>query len=58
MTVKLVRLGPKPDKPPRVINLRDLGFVGNVSDEARAEIQRNADRANMVLRTADRFWFR
>ncbi len=42
----------------RVVNLADLGFVGRVSDEARAEIEANARRAARVLQTAHRYWFR
>ena len=44
--------------PERRINLRDLGFVGSVSDEARAEIEANERRAARVLQTAHRYWFR
>lgn len=40
------------------INLRDLGFVGRVSDEARAEIEANERRAARVIQTAHRYWFR
>lgn len=45
-------------KPSRRINLADLGFVGRVSDEARAEIEANERRAARVLTTAHRFLFR
>lgn len=41
----------------RCINLRDLGFVGRVSDEARAEIRANERRAQRVLTTAHLYWF-
>lgn len=41
----------------RVINLRDLGFVYRVSDEARAEIEANERRAMRVLTTAHLYWF-
>lgn len=40
------------------INLRDLGFVGTVSDEALAEIAANERRASRVLSTAHLYWFR
>ncbi len=43
--------------PQRVINLRDLGFVGTVSDEARAQIRANERRAQRVLATANLYWF-
>lgn len=49
-------LGGVPPTAPR-INLRDLGFVYRVSDEALAAIRRNEDRAAMVLKTADQFLF-
>jgi hypothetical protein len=39
------------------INLRDLGFVGRVSEAARAEIKANARRAQRVLTTAHLYWF-
>lgn len=39
------------------INLRDLGFVGTVSEEARAEIKRNEKRAARVLTTSHLYWF-
>jgi hypothetical protein len=42
----------------RIINLRDLGFVYRVSDEARAEIEATERRADHVLQTAHLFWFR
>lgn len=42
----------------REVNLRDLGFVGRVSDEALEEIRRNESRANLVVRTAATFAFR
>lgn len=55
--LRTLRLGPAMP-PARTVNLRALGFVGRVSDEARAEIERNARRALRVLETADRYWFR
>jgi hypothetical protein len=42
----------------RRINLRTIGFVGHVSEEAKTRIQRNATRASRVLATATRFAFR
>lgn len=42
----------------RRINLRSIGFVGHVSQQAKTEIQRNATRASRVLATATRFAFR
>ncbi len=51
-----IRLGGSQPMPS--INLRDLGFVGTVSDEARAEILALDRRAAMVLTTSHRFWFR
>jgi len=42
----------------RRINLRSIGFVGHVSQEAKTAIQRNATRASRVLATATRFAFR
>lgn len=42
----------------RGVNLRDLGFVGFVSDRALAEIQRNETRASLVVTTAATFAFR
>ena len=42
----------------RQINLRDLGFIGRVSDDALEEIRRNESRANLVVRTAATFAFR
>jgi hypothetical protein len=42
----------------RVINLRDLGFVYRVSDEARAEIEAAYARAARVFQTAHMHWFR
>ncbi len=48
--------GVEPDE--RGINLRDLGFVGHVSPEARAEIEAAERRAVRVLTTAHRYLFR
>lgn len=48
--------GPPIDES-RYINLRDLGFVGRVSDAARAEIRANERRAQRVLSTAHWYWF-
>jgi hypothetical protein len=42
----------------RVVNLRELGFVGRVSDEARLEIEESEIRAELVLTTAAQFAFR
>ena len=56
-TVRVLTLGGVKDDSRR-INLKDLGFVGNVSDQARAEILANERRAAMVITTAERFWFR
>ena len=39
------------------VNLRDLGFIGRVSDEARAEIAANERRALNVITTAHLYWF-
>jgi len=50
-------LGPKRSSRP-AINLRDLGFVGTVSEEARERIRELDRRAMMVLTTSERFWFR
>lgn len=41
----------------RSINLADLGFVGRVSDEARAQIRADERRAMRVLSTAHLYWF-
>lgn len=41
----------------RIINLRDLGFDGRVSEEARAEIAAAERRAMRVLTTAHLYWF-
>jgi hypothetical protein len=41
----------------RRINLRDLGYVGGVSDEARREIEQNERRAAKVIQTAHLHWF-
>lgn len=42
----------------RLINLRDLGFVGYVTEPALARIERNEARANLVVTTAVKFAFR
>lgn len=42
----------------RCVDLHDLGFVGHVSDEALAEIDRNEARASRVVTTAAMFAFR
>jgi hypothetical protein len=55
--VRELRLGP-PVPEARRINLRDLGFVGTVSDEARAQIAAHERRAARVLTTAHRYLFR
>lgn len=41
----------------RTVNLRDLGFVGGVSEDARAEIDAAERRAAMVLQTAHLYLF-
>ena len=41
----------------RSLNLRDIGFVGRVSDEARAAIMAAERRAQRVLATAHLYWF-
>jgi hypothetical protein len=41
----------------RRIDLRELGFVGYVSDEALAEIAANERRAARVITTAHRYLF-
>jgi hypothetical protein len=41
----------------RTLDLRELGFEGRVSDEARAEIAALERRAQRVLSTAYRYWF-
>jgi hypothetical protein len=51
-----LKLGGATTLGPR-INLRDLGFVYRVSDEALAEIRANERRAMLVLTTAHRYWF-
>jgi len=42
----------------RRVNLRDLGFVGYVSNAALDEIDQNEVRASLVLTTATKFAFR
>ena len=54
--MKMLRIGPEVPALRR-INLRDLGFVGRVSDEARAEIEANERRAQRVISTAHLYWF-
>lgn len=39
------------------INLRDLGFVGNVSPMAREEIAAADRRAQRAIQTAHLYWF-
>ncbi len=51
-----LRIGP-PTKPPRAINLRDLGFQYRVSDAALAEIAAADRRAARVISTAHLFLF-
>lgn len=46
------------DEDTRRVDLRDLGFVGFVSNEALAEIDRNETRASRVVTTAATFAFR
>jgi hypothetical protein len=48
-------LGARPRR--RGIDLRQLGFVGSVSPQARAEIKANERRAVRVLATAHLYWF-
>ena len=55
-TVKTIQLG-GPRSAPRSINLRDLGFVGTVSEEAREEIRRAERRAARVLTTSHLYTF-
>lgn len=55
--VRELKLGGIPSNA-RVVKLRDLGFVGNVSDEARQEIEQSEVRAGLVLTTAAQFAFR
>jgi len=42
----------------RCVNLRDLGFVGYVSDAALEAIDKNEVRASLVLTTSTKFAFR
>jgi hypothetical protein len=56
--LRVLNLGPRPLPESRRINLRDLGFVGRVSDEARAQIEANERRAARVLITAHLYLFR
>lgn len=53
---RVINLGGGSAGPPS-IDLRELGFVGRVSDEARAEILANERRARRVLSTAHLYWF-
>jgi hypothetical protein len=46
------------DDDSRRVDLRDLGFVGFVSNEALAEIDRNETRASRAVTTAATFAFR
>ena len=52
---ELVLGGVKPSE--KAVDLRDLGFVGYVSDGARAEIAANERRAQRVISTAHLYWF-
>lgn len=54
--VRVIRLGGVVNEPRRV-NLRELGFVGTVSDQAHEEIRRAERRAQRVLTTAHLFTF-
>lgn len=54
--VRVIRLGGVVNEPRRV-NLRDLGFVGTISEQARAEIRQAELRAQQVLTTAHHFTF-
>jgi hypothetical protein len=47
-----------PTTPVRRFNLRQFGFVGHVSETAKADIERNASRASRVVSTSTRFAFR
>ncbi len=42
----------------KIVDLRDVGFIGKLSPKAREEIARNEARASRVLTTAARFAFR
>ncbi|WP_293682597.1 hypothetical protein [uncultured Phenylobacterium sp.] len=55
--VRELKLGGVPSNT-RVVKLRELGFVGYVSDEARQEIEQSEVRAGLVLTTAAQFAFR
>ena len=55
--VRELKLGGVPANT-RVVKLRELGFVGTVSDEARQEIEASEIRAELVLTTASQFAFR
>lgn len=46
------------DVEERRVKLRDYGYVGQVSQEARDEILQNELRASRVVTTAARFAFR
>jgi len=46
------------DVEERRVKLRDYGYVGQVSQEARDEILKNELRASRVVTTAARFAFR
>lgn len=54
--MKELRIGPEVPASQR-INLRDLGFVGYVSDKALAEIRANERRQQLVLTTAHLYLF-
>ncbi len=55
--VRELNLGGRSVAGERGIDLRDLGFVGAVSEEARSEIRANERRAARVLSTAHLYWF-
>lgn len=55
--VRALQLGGVPANT-RVVKLRELGFVGYVSEQARQEIEDSEIRAELVLTTAAQFAFR
>ncbi len=57
--IETKKLTPSVDRASiRCVNLRDLGFVGYVSDAALDAIDRNEVRASLVLTTSTKFAFR
>lgn len=55
--MRVLRLGPEVP-PDRRINLADLGFRYQVSEDALARIHAAQLRATRVLTTANQYWFR